>query len=69
MFDCAEARLYAGDPAGFLDWTKKGLAVCQHRWEPETFRSALQLLVDGGVQPPGLAEGLPLIDAAILQLP
>lgn len=69
MFDCAETRLYAGDPVGFIDWTKKGLAVCRHRWEPETFRSALQLLIDGGVQPPGLADGLPLIDAAIQQLP
>jgi Flp pilus assembly protein TadD len=69
MFDCAEARLYAGDPAGFVTWTKKGLEACQHRWEAETYRSALQLLLDGGVQPEGLSDGLRLIDAAIRQLP
>jgi len=69
MFDCAEARLYAGDPAGFVTWTKKGLEASQHRWEPETYRSALQLLIDGGVQPAGLSDGLPLIDAAIEQFP
>jgi tetratricopeptide (TPR) repeat protein len=69
MFDCAEARLYAGDSDGFVIWTKKGLEACQHRWEAETYRSALQLLVDGGVQPEGLSDGLPLIDAAIRQLP
>jgi Tetratricopeptide repeat len=69
MFDLAEVALYSGDAAGFLDWTRKGLATCEHRWEPETFRSALQLLVDGGVEPPGLREGLPLIDAAVTKLP
>ena len=42
-------RLYAGDAAGFVEWTKKGLNACQHNWEPATYRSALQLLVDGGV--------------------
>lgn len=69
MFDCAEARLYANDPVGFASWTKKGLDACRHRWEAETFRSALQLLLDGGVQPDGLSDGLRLIDAAIQQLP
>jgi len=69
MFDTAEMRLYAGDADGFLDWTKKGLNTCQHSWEPSTFRSALQLLIDGGVQLPGLNDGLPLLDAAIKTLP
>jgi tetratricopeptide (TPR) repeat protein len=69
MFDIAEARLYSGDPAGFLEWTRQGLDNCNHRWEPETFRSALQLLLDGGVEPQGLRDGLPLIDAAIQRLP
>ena len=44
MFDLAEIRLYSGDSAGFLDWTRKGLDRCEHRYEAETFRSALQLL-------------------------
>jgi len=69
MFDLAEIRLYSGDPAGFLEWTRKGLGKCQHRYEAETFRSALQLLIDGGVEPAGLRDGLPLIDAAITKLP
>lgn len=69
MFDLAEIRLYSGDPSGFLDWTRKGLDKCEHRYEPETFRSALQLLIDSGVAPAGLRDGLPLIDAAISKLP
>jgi tetratricopeptide (TPR) repeat protein len=69
LFDIAEMRLYAGDAAGFIEWTKRGLNASQHNWEPATYRSALQLLVDGGVQLPGLSEGLPLIDAAIKTLP
>jgi hypothetical protein len=69
MFDLAEVALYSGDAAAFLEWTRKALATCQHRWEPETFRSALQLLIDGGVEPAGLREGFPLIDAAMAKLP
>jgi hypothetical protein len=69
MFDLAEVRLYSGDPAGFLDWTRKGLDKCEHRYEAETFRSALQLLIDGGVEPAGLRDGLALIDAASTKLP
>jgi len=69
LFDTAEMRLYAGDAAGFVDWTKKGIDASTHNWEPGTYRSALQLLVDGGVELPGLSDGLPLIDAAIKSLP
>ncbi len=69
MFDLAEIRMYSGDAAGFLEWTRKGLQRSEHRYEAETFRSALQLLVDGGVELPGLHEGLALIDAAIAKLP
>lgn len=69
LFDTAEMRLYAGDTAGFLEWTTKGLNACEHKYEPQTYRSALQLLVDGGIELPGLSEGLPLIDAAIAAIP
>jgi tetratricopeptide (TPR) repeat protein len=69
MFDVAEMRLYAGDAAGFLQWTRQGLNACENRWEPQTFRSALQLLIDGGVEPAGLRDGLPLIEASIANLP
>jgi tetratricopeptide (TPR) repeat protein len=68
MFDLAETALYSGDRAGFLEWTRKGLGRCEHRYQAETFRSALQLLVDGGVEPDGLPEGLTLIDEAIPRL-
>ena len=68
MFDLAEFRLYAGDAAGFLQWTTKGLDACRQRYEPESFRSALQLLIDGGVEPNGLRDALPLIDATIANL-
>jgi tetratricopeptide (TPR) repeat protein len=69
MFDLAEIRLYLGDAAGFLKWVKAGLEASQHRYEPETFRSALQLLVDGGAKPDGLDDGLKAVDARIPTLP
>jgi tetratricopeptide (TPR) repeat protein len=68
MFDLAEMRLYADDPVGFQEWLKKGLNTCAHRYEPETFRSALQLLIDGGVRLQGLEEALPLIEAKMAAL-
>jgi tetratricopeptide (TPR) repeat protein len=69
MFDLAEIRLYSDDPAGFVNWTRKGLDRCEQRNQAESFRSALQLLIDGGVEPAGLRGGLALIDAAIRKLP
>ena len=68
MFDYAETRLYANDSAGFLDWIRRGLDASTNVWEPDTLRSALQLLVDGGVELPGLRDALPLIDAKITEL-
>lgn len=68
MFDLAEVRLYSGDAAGFLKWTREGLEASQNVWEPQTFRSALQLLLDGGVEPSGLRDALPLIDTRIAEL-
>jgi len=69
FFDSAEIRLYQGDAAGFLDWVKRVLAVCTQRWQPETFRSALALLVDGAVALDGLGAGLALIDVETAKLP
>jgi tetratricopeptide (TPR) repeat protein len=68
MFDLAELRLYAGDPAGFMDWARQGLDRCEHRYEAETFRSALQLLLGLGAEPAGLRDGLALIDTALVKL-
>ena len=55
-------RAYAGDAAGFVEWTKKGLDASQHNWEPATtaVRHCSRCCVDGGVQLPGLSDGLPL---------
>jgi tetratricopeptide (TPR) repeat protein len=68
MFDLAEVRLYSDDPVGFLNWVKKGLNTCTHRYEPETFHSALQLLIDAGLRPQGIDEALPLIEAKMAAL-
>jgi tetratricopeptide (TPR) repeat protein len=69
MFDLAEIRLYAGDAKGFLEWTRQGLRACRVKWQVGTFRSALQLLIDGGVTPPGLQDALPEIEARRDELP
>ena len=63
FFDLAEIRLYVGDPDGFLKWLRNGVDRSEHDWQAGTFRSALQLLVDGGVKPPGLDPGLAELDA------
>lgn len=69
FFDSAEIRMYLGDAAGFVDWIQRGLEQCEHRWQAETFRSALQLLVDGGVNLDGLDQGRAELDGAIAALP
>jgi tetratricopeptide (TPR) repeat protein len=69
MFDLAELRLYADDPKGFLDWTRKGLAASRAKWQVATFQSALQYLIDGGLTPPGLQDALPEIEARRKELP
>jgi hypothetical protein len=65
FFDTAEARLYLGDPGGFLEWVRKGLGRCEQKWQGETFRSALQLLKDGHVPLDGLEGGLEALDSWI----
>jgi tetratricopeptide (TPR) repeat protein len=67
-FDLAEIRLYAGDEAGFLQYLDLGVLDSEHDWQPGTFRASLQLLVDGGVELPGLARGLAKLDEAIARL-
>jgi tetratricopeptide (TPR) repeat protein len=69
FFDSAEVRLYLGDVPGSLDWIAQGLAQCEQRWQGETFRSALQLLVDGGVKLDGLEQGLAKLDGWIAAFP
>jgi tetratricopeptide (TPR) repeat protein len=57
-FDSAEIRLYLGDAAGFSTWLERGLRSCEHRWQAETFETALQLLVAGGLKLEGLEAGI-----------
>jgi tetratricopeptide (TPR) repeat protein len=68
FFDLAEIRLYLGAPDDFLGTIDAGLVHCNASWQPKTFRDSLQLLVDGGVDLPGLAEGLRRLDEGIEQL-
>ena len=49
--------------------TVRQLVDSQHRYEAETFQSALRLLIAGGVEPAGLRDGLALVEAAIPTLP
>jgi hypothetical protein len=58
LFDLAEIRLYFGDRDQFLQFIDAALLICTDAWQPETFRKSLQLLTDGGVNLPGLDEGI-----------
>ncbi len=64
-FDLAEMRLYLGDPDGFLKTIDEGLLVCEHSWQPQTFRDSLAILADAGVELPGLADGIAKLDEMI----
>jgi tetratricopeptide (TPR) repeat protein len=68
QFDSAEIRLYLGDAAGFSTWLERGLRGCEHRWQTETFESALRLLVDGGLKLEGLEAGIARIQARAAEL-
>jgi tetratricopeptide (TPR) repeat protein len=60
FFDLAQIRLFLGDSAGFLALIERGVEVCTHSWQPETFAKTLALL-DGRVALDGLREGLDLL--------
>lgn len=64
-FDLAEIRLYLGDPDGFLATIDDGFLVCEHSWQPQTFRDSLALLADAGLELPGLADGIAKLDEMI----
>ncbi len=64
-FDLAEMRLYLGDAEGFLATIDEGLVVCEHAWQPQTFRDSLALLADAAIELPGLAEGIAKLDEMI----
>ena len=64
-FDFAEIRLYLGQPGDFLEIIDEAELYCEHDWQPATFRGSLMILVDAGVEVPGLAEGIAKLDAMI----
>ena len=58
FFDLAEIRLYLGDAQEFTKFLKDGVRRCTVDWQPRTFRESLQLLIDGGIDLPGLGDGV-----------
>ena len=69
FFDLAEIRLYAGDKEGFLDRLQEGLTYCNAAWQPRTNRESLEMLKEGGVDLPGLNEGLGMLEEMEKGLP
>jgi tetratricopeptide (TPR) repeat protein len=58
VFDLAQTQLYLGNKDEFLELLDQAGLVYKHVWQLETFRATLELLVEGGVELPGLAEGI-----------
>lgn len=68
FFDLSEIHLYFGDREAFLGLLDDGIRTCSDHWYAQTHRDSLQLLVDGGVNLPGLNEGIRRLDTAIHNL-
>jgi tetratricopeptide (TPR) repeat protein len=65
FFDLAELRLYQNDKAGFLENVREGIKYCEADWQPKTFRKSLNdMLVEAGIDLPGLGDGIALLDDA-----
>ena len=69
FFDLSEIRLYMGDKAGFLANLELGLTYCEHSWQPKTHRESLSMLKEGGVELPGLDDGLRMLEEVASGLP
>jgi Flp pilus assembly protein TadD len=67
-FDVAEICAYRGDQTGFLTALRAGLEHVTADYQAETFKRTLQDLTNLGVQVPGLAEALQLLDAKIASI-
>jgi tetratricopeptide (TPR) repeat protein len=65
FFDLAEIRLYLADETGFLENIREGIVISEHSWQPETCRKSLALLVEAGIDLPGLQQGLAELDEAV----
>jgi tetratricopeptide (TPR) repeat protein len=57
-FDLAEVQLYLGNKDEFLKYLKEGVIASTDDWMPKTFRESLELLVEGNIKLPGLADGI-----------
>jgi tetratricopeptide (TPR) repeat protein len=66
-YDLAEMKLYQGDRKGFLSYLDKAIQHSED-WQIETCHRALQeTLVDTGINPPGIEEGMQKIRQALAQ--
>ena len=62
LFDFAQIRLFNGAKDEFLSYLTTGTELANAPWQPETFRDTLKLLADGGVDLPGLREGMDILE-------
>jgi tetratricopeptide (TPR) repeat protein len=65
FFDVAEIRAYLGDEEGFLATLREGLEHVDADYQPETFKTSLVGLDELGLDVPGLAEALAMLDEKI----
>lgn len=68
FFDVAEIRAFHGDEAGFLTALREGLDHVTADYQPETFRRSLESLSAAGVELPGVAAAIQLLDEKIASL-
>jgi len=61
FFDLAEIRLYNGDRESFTKFAERGTEYATAAWQVKTFRDTLQLLLDHGIAPDGLKEGIAML--------
>jgi tetratricopeptide (TPR) repeat protein len=64
FFDLSEIRLLKRDRDGFLDILDKGISYCEGKWQAKTHRESLQLYRSGGINLPGLEEGITKLEEA-----
>ncbi len=64
FFDLSESRLYLCDKDEFLRLLDEGIQFCTASSQVKTHRDSLQLLVDVGVELPGLDEGMAKLEQA-----
>jgi tetratricopeptide (TPR) repeat protein len=70
FFDLSEIRLYLGSGEDFLKYLEEGLLQPNTRaWQAKTHRESLELLAQGGYNPPGLTEGIRKLRLAEARLP